>query len=201
MFEWLNQNASLVTVMFTAVVAIATVAYALLTYTLVKETIRLREAETEPQISLHAERDRETPELLHLVLSNMGKGPAYSVQTTFDADAALVQIMREQINFDLNEVSFLKGLRYVVPGQEFRTLLSTVKMLSPEPPLPALRFEVTYSNRRGHEYSEQFLLDPLEFKGQGWPGGSRLADAIKGVQAELRELRETVTRWKSANEA
>ena len=51
LFDYLNQNNGAITVIFTAVVAIATVVYAILTWKLVSETRMMREVQTEPKIS------------------------------------------------------------------------------------------------------------------------------------------------------
>ncbi len=49
---YLNSNAGALTVIFTAVVTISTVAYAILTRNLVLETKKMREVQTEPRIEI-----------------------------------------------------------------------------------------------------------------------------------------------------
>ena len=50
--EFLNQNSGAFTVIFSALVAIATIVYAILTGRLVSETRKMRGVQTEPKVSV-----------------------------------------------------------------------------------------------------------------------------------------------------
>ena len=71
MLEFLNQNAGALTVMFTAVVTLSTVVYAILTAALVKETGRMRQAQTEPKIEITLRPSDEWINLIRLHLKNI----------------------------------------------------------------------------------------------------------------------------------
>jgi heme/copper-type cytochrome/quinol oxidase subunit 2 len=59
MIDFLNKNAGALSVVFSFVVMIATVVYALLTWFLVRENKTLRKAETEPNISVYLEPEEQ----------------------------------------------------------------------------------------------------------------------------------------------
>jgi PIN domain nuclease of toxin-antitoxin system len=50
--DFLNKNSGALTVLFTAVVTISTVAYSILTGKLVSETTKMRQVQTEPKIEI-----------------------------------------------------------------------------------------------------------------------------------------------------
>ena len=50
--QFLNQNSGALTVIFTAVVTISTLVYAVLTAVLVSETKKMREVQTEPKVKI-----------------------------------------------------------------------------------------------------------------------------------------------------
>jgi hypothetical protein len=50
--EIINQNSGLMTLLFSGVVAVSTLIYAILTWQLVSETRKTREAQTEPKIEV-----------------------------------------------------------------------------------------------------------------------------------------------------
>ncbi len=74
MLEFLNKNAGALTVIFTAVVTLSTVVYAILTAALVKETRRMRQAQTEPKIEITLRPSDEWINLIRLHLKNIGLG-------------------------------------------------------------------------------------------------------------------------------
>ena len=74
-------------VIFTAVVALSTGVYAVLTWQLVSETRRLREAQTEPRVSVMLElAERVGHGGMELVIRNEGQGPAQNIRFKFQGD-------------------------------------------------------------------------------------------------------------------
>ena len=76
LFEFLNQNSGALSVLFSAVVTVATVVYAILTWKLVAETRLLREAQTEPCVEITAQPLETAFNLLRLQIRNTGMGAA-----------------------------------------------------------------------------------------------------------------------------
>ena len=74
--SFLNQNSGALTVMFTAVVTLATVVYAALTAILVIETRKLRLVQTEPRIEITVESLDFAVHIVRLCIRNIGEAPA-----------------------------------------------------------------------------------------------------------------------------
>lgn len=77
MINWPIENQGLVTLIFTAVVTLSTVVYAVLTAILVIETQRMRRAQTEPRLSAYFAPIEEIVNFGHLYIKNIGLGPAF----------------------------------------------------------------------------------------------------------------------------
>ena len=79
---FLNSSSGALTVLFTAVVAISTVAYAILTWSFVSETKRMREVQTEPKIEITLKPLDFAINIVRLHIRNIGLGPARNVKFT-----------------------------------------------------------------------------------------------------------------------
>lgn len=126
LLKFLNDNSGAFNVLFSAVVAIATVVYAVLTARLVRETERLRAAATEPALEVTYRARDEAMSLLEIVIKNIGNGPAYGVRFSFNSSSnsagaeALLKTLREL-------KSFQTGLNLLLPGQEFTSFWTDVR--------------------------------------------------------------------------
>ena len=69
--DFLNQNSGAITLIFTMVVALATVAYVVLTWSLVSETKKLREDQTEQKISAIIQPREEWLNFMDLIIQNI----------------------------------------------------------------------------------------------------------------------------------
>jgi hypothetical protein len=76
MLNFLNQNSGAFLVLFSLVVTGATVFYAILTSRLVSETRKMREAQTEPNVSVNISSKEETTYLKDMLIQNIGLGAA-----------------------------------------------------------------------------------------------------------------------------
>ena len=66
--NWASSNAAALNLVFSAVVMAATVVYARLTASLVRETIRMRTAQTDPEVAAYLEHDEHSIGVIHLVI-------------------------------------------------------------------------------------------------------------------------------------
>ena len=103
LLDFLNQNSGAITVIFTAVVAIATGVYAILTWRLVSETRKMREAQTEPKVSAIIQPKEEWLNFIDLVVQNVGLGPAYNIN--FQVNPDFEDIARR---FKVSEIGFMR---------------------------------------------------------------------------------------------
>lgn len=196
MLEFLNQNAGALTVMFTAVVTLSTVVYAILTAALVKETRRMRQAQTEPKIEITLRPSDEWINLIRLHLKNIGIGPAYDLslrvrpETSSDGANALIS--------DFTKANFFNtGLKYLGPGQEIISgytqmtgALFDLKISS------VLLFDVEYRDAIGKQFNETFRIDFSEFKGRSQIGTPHLYAIAKAIEKIEKNIDHIATGWK-----
>lgn len=110
-------------VVFSGAVALSTVIYAFLTWRLVAETRRMREAQTEPRVSLQLElNDRVGHGGLQLAIRNEGLGPAQDIRFKFSGDPNY--FANRSINKPITELPIIRdGMSYLAPGSNFTFVL------------------------------------------------------------------------------
>lgn len=140
-FEFLTQNSGAFAVMFSAVVAIATIVYAILTWKLVSETTKMREAQTEPKVSVTIHPREEWINFIDMVIQNIGLGPAYDIKFKINPDFEYAK------GRFLSELGFMKnGLRYLAPNQKLQFFLTSMIENFEEKTKKLFEIRVTYQN-------------------------------------------------------
>ena len=174
--------------LFTAIVSVATVVYAILTFIIVKETIRLREAQTEPEIIVYLQPSEDLPSIWDIVVRNIGEGTAYKIKWEFDQDAILVKERGSRLD---EQNFFTKEISYFAPGQVYRSIFGVSAELLASPAPPALMLRVSFENRKGKKYRREYSIDPMQFYGRTWVGrhGIReIAESLKDMQKDLSHV-------------
>lgn len=190
MLEFLNQNSGALTVIFTAVVTISTVVYAVLTAVLVAETRRMRHAQTEPKVEVVIKPREEWISLIHVYVRNIGLGPAYDISFNITAEKGVegAQALIE----DFTKANFFKtGLTYLGPGQEQVSDLSQMTEKYDQKIESVLVFDVLYRGATGKQYREKFRLDFSEFKGRsqiGKPHLYAIAQHLEKIQKDFHNI-------------
>jgi hypothetical protein len=160
MIDWLNANTGLLNVVFTMVVALSTVVYAVLTAKLVGETRRMRRAQTNPQLAIHATSSEFGLNFMTLVVRNVGPAAAHDVNLKLNRD---IEWMRGK---KLSERGLFKyPIPYLAPGQEISTFLLNVldHVRDDKRTIDHLSFTIaaTYRNSTGDRFNEDF---PVHFE-------------------------------------
>lgn len=197
LIRWTNQNAGFLSLLFSAVVAVATVFYAVLTRRLVSETIQLRHIETDPDIFVELQPHPTSIFMLEFVVSNVGRGKALGVSFRFDPP------LDSESRLHLSEVEFLKQKRDIPPNHQHRFYFGYGPELLNEPPLPPIGVLIQYQSVAGEEFQKRFcvsvndLLGLLQYGSQPEEVISKvigkLADAIEAVTTSKKRLRVEVT--------
>jgi hypothetical protein len=178
---------------FTALVSISTFVYALLTIIMVRETIRLREAQTEPEIVIFLQSIEAFPSGFEIIVRNIGGGVAYNIQWEFDHNAPLIKVKETRLDI---QSFFTKGVKHFAPGQIYSSLFGKGPELlrNPAPPLP---MKVYFENRRGKKYFREYTIDPMFVYGRSWLGGSgihEISDNIKDIRNEFLHIASDFSR-------
>ena len=150
--DFLNKNSGAFTVVFAALVAVATIVYARLTRSLVRETIKLRKAQTEPNVCTYIQIMPGIFSLSAFVIENIGMGPAYEVRFNLENDYI---IFKEDKISEL-EV-FRQGLSYLAPGQKVIPFLffQENKSAHSQPPL---KISIDFKNSSGDEFRNSYTI-------------------------------------------
>lgn len=186
-------------VIFTGVVTLSTVVYAILTGLLVAETRRMRQAQTEPRVEVTIKPREEWISLIHVYVRNIGLGPAYEISFEVTAEAgeegakALIQdFTRTQF--------FTTGLRYLGPGQEVISDYSQMTEKFEAKIESVLIFVVRYKSATGKDYMDRYRIDFSEFKGRtqiGKPHLYAIAQYLEKIQQDFNRLATGFNRIKA----
>jgi len=115
LIQWLNSNSGALSLVFSLVVAGATVVYALLTWQLVTETRLLRKAQTEPRVLVLTEPNPASINFIDLLIRNAGSAPATNIRLILDQD------FETGVDKYLSRLGvFQHGLTHLAPSQEMR---------------------------------------------------------------------------------
>ena len=145
--DFLNSNSGAFTVIFTAIVALTTIVYSILTTLLVLETKKVREAQTNPKISITLRRRRFE---IILLVRNVGFGPAYEINFEKNPDT--------DYDFPLADFNSIRsGFKSLAPNQEFGFILDNIDTLNKR--RVSLEIKITYLNNLNQKYEEEYKID------------------------------------------
>lgn len=188
--SFLNQNSGALTVIFTAVVTLATAIYAVLTWILVSETRQMRKVQTEPRIQITIDALDIAIHLVRLKIKNIGQGPAIELKL---APRALTQTeATDELIQDFTKSNYFKtGLKYFGPGEERVSHFTEMTKNHNGKIEAVIGFYLTYSSLSGQRYSHEVVIDMTEYKGTyrlGTPHLYSIANSLKKIQEDLQRF-------------
>ena len=188
--------------------AIATVAIAVLTFVLAKETWYLREAQIRQLEELKRENIRpgigiqldSSPVGIHFIdarVTNSGKGIAKKVRFVFkDRDGAPMPPGNDPVVEKFLKLSmFSKGIETIGIGQTLSSFvfsfLDLGKELDGKIFEPYLSIVVDFEDVEGNKYQNTFEIDFAQYEGVSHLGG---AEAVHKISDEIKKIRELLGR-------
>jgi hypothetical protein len=154
LLEFLNQNSGVLAIVFSAVVAIATIVYAFLTWKLVSETRRMRKAQTRPIVSVITQSDEKYINFIEMIIENIGLGVAYNIKFEVNPDFEYAK------GKFLSDLGFVKNdLKYLAPNQKLKFFLTNLTENFEEKTKKPFEINITYENSTGERYEDKFLID------------------------------------------
>lgn len=185
--------------------AIATVAIAILTFILAKETWYLREAQIRqleelkrenirPNIGIQLESSSVGMNFVNVKVSNLGKGIARKVSIRFldrtgnevpnDVDVVVEKFRKLAI--------FRQGIQSMGIGQEISSFVFSFiglgKELNGEIFKPYLSIAIEFEDVEGNPYRNSFTIDFAQYEGISELGG----DALHQMATEMKKIREQI---------
>lgn len=148
----------------------------LFAYFLLRETIKLRKVETEPEISIFLEQISSGGNF-NIVVKNIGKGAAYDIKFNYSLDP----VDQEKLKyFKIEELGFFNGVKYMAPDQQYRTLFCGPTLFVKPLPTP-LKFNVEYFNKSRKLITDDFIIDIGEYWGTFSLQTIKLEDINKSI--------------------
>lgn len=188
--EFLNQNSGAFDVIFSAIVAIATVVYAVLTWRLTSETRKMREAQTEPKLSVTIQPREEGINFIDMIIQNVGLGPAYNIKFEVNPDFEYAK------GKFLSELGFMKiGLRYLAPNQKLQFFLTNMNENFEEKTKKPFEIKLTYQNSIGKTYEDVYLIDFSQLIGLCQLGEPPLYNMAKNIEKIQKDIHNLYTRF------
>jgi len=192
MVQWVIENNTVITLLFTFVVAISTAVYAVLTARLVVKTQELRKAQTEPRLSVYFESIEEAVHFGHLYIKNIGMGPAYNIRFEITPEGS--QMGTSKLIQDFCKTPFLlNGINYLAPEHFVKSGFTSFLDNGEEKLNSVLIVLVKYHNALNVPLEESFRVDFSELKGSGTLGKQSLLSIAKSLEAMQKDLHSLVT--------
>jgi hypothetical protein len=179
-------NADEIQIISTAIVSVATLAYAVLTLIIVKETIELRKAQTEPEIIVYFQPKIDKPFFYEIVVKNIGGSTAYNLKWSFDP---IETIIKDQFSSIGNQNFFSKGVAYFAPGQFYNSFFGSGVDLSKKQ--KSFDISVTFTNRQNKKYFRTFTIDTRQYLGRSWIGNEgvdEIAENLKKIERHMDHI-------------
>lgn len=188
--KFLNANSAALTVIFSAVVTLATAVYAILTWILVSETRKMRQVQTEPKIEISLQSLEIAVHIVRLHVRNIGLGPPLNVKFTpkVVSGGESAQLL---IN-EFTKTNFFKiGLSYLSPGEQRLSNYTEMNKNHEGKITSVIAFDVEYQGSIGKKYKETLTIDMSEHKGSyqlGKPHLYSIALSLEKLQKDFHYI-------------
>ena len=194
MLTVLNDNAGAIQVIFSALVTLATLVYAGLTWSLVSETRRMRRAQTDAKMTIGLDVREEAINLVELFVRNEGVGPAYDVRFSVEmvGSGGHAEILDSILSLGFID----QGLAYFSPGQEIRSFLTSMAIEFEAKIATKIRVAITYSTASGERTKDEYVLDLAVFKGRHQLGEPDLHSVAKSLKSLAKDVDHLASGWK-----
>ena len=149
----------IVTLIFSGVVAISTIAYVVLTGKLVKETKLSREFFLDSQIIAYIVNFEASPSIVSLVIKNIGKGVAKNVRFQ------IIKDIEYRNSNSLNKIGiFNDGIKVFPPNHQYKFILMSLTG-DPKKIEDNIAFTIEYDDALNKKNKETFDLRFMEIEG------------------------------------
>ena len=188
--KFLNENSGAFSVLFAALVTLATLVYAFLTWVLVAETRRMRKAQTDAKVSIGFETREDYINILNLVVRNEGVGPARDI--SFEVSPMEPEECDESLLKTIKELGIVaKGIPYLSPNQQFKTFLTSMVQNFEKKIETRINIQITYTSSSGERHHDNYLLDFSSLRGlrqTGTPPLHGISKNIEKIQMDIGHL-------------
>lgn len=155
---FLNENSNAILAVFSIVVGITTIVYARITWRMFSETKKMREVQTEPNISVSIISKEDHSYFKDIEIQNVGLGPAYNIK--FDVTSDFKYTEKKMFS----EINIIKnGIKYLAPNQKIQFFLASISDIIQNKKEVSLKFIAKYENKFGKPHDGVFIIDFSEY--------------------------------------
>lgn len=192
---------NLLQIIFSGVVAVSTVVYAVLTWKLVNETKLIREFQIKPDIRIYFERGEANDKLLFIVVENQGPGAALHVK--FQIIKNLESYPGEYFNITSKGV-FKHGIVSLYPNQKYRYFVLAIEKANYEKVIEeSLIIKTTFQSITRKKFVYEFNLPISETTGisssippDNYSG--RVSFYLEGIDKSLKAIGKSLSELPSS---
>lgn len=176
--------------LFSGIVAVSTVVYAILTFWLVLETRRTRMLQTQPSVYAFIEARDVHHEIVDMFIQNSGLGPAYNL--TFVAVSDIIFYKNQSNIYNLSEAGLVKnGLQYLAPSQKKLVFSTHPEKLFEWNGKDDFTLRIEYTDVAGKKFCTDFKIDFLTLSPVRMSlGESDLVDVMKKIKNDIHEMKK-----------
>lgn len=191
MMDFLNNNSGLFNLIFSATVAIATVVYAVLTWKLVSETRRIRQIQTEPEISIRIAPHEDTIQYFDYIIENIGLAPAYNITFNVVQGDHLINDPK------LSEAGPIKnGIKYFAPKEKITFWGGSFPGYMKSDNKTPVEIKVAFENSLGEIRNITSIINFEEFLNISRLGEPTIITISKNIKRISDDLHNTLTGFK-----
>lgn len=176
--------------LFSAIVTFSTLVGSALALLLLRETRKMRQAQTDPKIDVSYEVREEYIAHVDVVVRNIGLGGAYDVR--FELAPVAADAETEALLAELIQINFIRsGLRYLSPGQQARSFFTNVSVDYRRKLNCAIKVTARYRNDQGRDFEDEYCIDFSELIGLrrvGEPPLHMMAKSLEALQEDVHAL-------------
>lgn len=176
--NFLNDNAGAISLIFSGLVAIATIFYAILTWKLVTINEKMRE----PNVIVDFQPRKEWVNFMDIVIKNIGEFPAFDIKFNINPDFEYAK------GKFLSQLGYMRGISYLAPKKTIRSFITSMAEDFEKKKVP-FEIEVSYAKcSGGTRKTSNFRFDLSELEGLSQIG----EDPMHKIAKNLEELKNCI---------
>lgn len=141
---------------FSGLVAVATIAYAYLTARLVelnKDIRDIQKTQMEPNINIDFQHDENNMNMVHMIVENIGKSTAYNVKIDITPDMEYVQGRK------LSDLPIIKNTHDIPANKRIKFFLTNMLQDTDKKTKEPYKINVDYEDESGKNFHKEFEID------------------------------------------
>jgi hypothetical protein len=183
-YTWLIQNGDL---LFSGVVALSTLVYAILTWKLVSETSKMRKVQTEPSLHVFIQPRDEHNEITDMFIQNTGMGVARNIKFEVLSDFMYSK------EYWLRDIHLFKnGLEALAPNQKIRVFSTSYRDVKELNSKTYFEICIKYKNYEGKNTYFKYLLDFTTLPENGMSMHDYVKDSVMKIETNIKNISSNI---------